>query len=591
MSQILLDVYAQVVHLCSPYPPPGQVTPEGLVQDDVYHDVAIWGSNVRPDAIFFRETVHHDGTVTNHPLLAIELKRRIILGEVPEHDSLCYSYHGRSAVVGASVTKTVRSQVRKIVHQAFVYLRELDLTYGAISTYHRTWCLRRSRGNHLQISDPIFVATKGGTKPTWRRALAFALTLVDRQPLFPDPDPASAPDVSVPGGGKGSGGPSSRDPRPSSSGPHTRSKGPLEGRSGGQGGAQDMDAVDEPDDEGYSSAAGLKQLPASAVVVDRASRIGSGSFGPCCRGTFLGEPAALKRCDLWKTPNGPQLIAAEVEAYGKLEDLWDDAVVRFLGRGSRLLGEEDVSASSSLTGTQRLRLTAALHAPPALRVFPLAAPASDTSRPHLRNLPIAPPPPDASDRVLRPRPHKSVHSLAAPPSFALSLDRPTCSSIPVSSVRVLEYLPRHIGNVRFWLSKEYIASFRRDLRAELLSISPDLLAEQNIHKFQTPLLDDKNDDLREAVFHYQPNTSKSDIFELGISSPAMLAAAWQYAHGEVILMDGTFSVYLHKILLFVMLVIGENNHGVPVALFLFSAPLGNSRTSSGYDSKILEQFL
>ncbi|RKO94312.1 hypothetical protein BDK51DRAFT_42160 [Blyttiomyces helicus] len=151
-------------------------------------------------------------------------------------------------------------------------------------------------------------------------------------------------------------------------------------------------------------------------------------------------------------------------------------------------------------------------------------------------------------------------------------------------------LPRHIGNVRFWLSKEYIASFRRDLRAELLSISPDLLAEQNIHKFQTPLLDDKNDDLREAVFHYQPNTSKSDIFELGISSPAMLAAAWQYAHGEVILMDGTFSVYLHKILLFVMLVIGENNHGVPVALFLFSAPLGNSRTSSGYDSKILEQF-
>ncbi|RKO91384.1 hypothetical protein BDK51DRAFT_33970 [Blyttiomyces helicus] len=40
-----------------------------------------------------------------------------------------------------------------------------------------------------------------------------------------------------------------------------------------------------------------------------------------------------------------------------------------------------------------------------------------------------------------------------------------------------------------------------------------------------------------------------------------------------------------------MLVIDENYHGVPVALFLFSAPLGNRQTSSGYDAAILKRFL
>ncbi|RKO84214.1 hypothetical protein BDK51DRAFT_37586 [Blyttiomyces helicus] len=91
--------------------------------------------------------------------------------------------------------------------------------------------------------------------------------------------------------------------------------------------------------------------------------------------------------------------------------------------------------------------------------------------------------------------------------------------------------------------------------------------------------------------YLMPKACESDCFELGIASSAMLAAAWQYGHSKVILMDGTFSVCLQKILFFVMLAIDESNHGVPMALFLFSAPLGNPQASSVYDAKILKRFL
>ncbi|RKO92993.1 hypothetical protein BDK51DRAFT_28406 [Blyttiomyces helicus] len=67
----------------------------------------------------------------------------------------------------------------------------------------------------------------------------------------------------------------------------------------------------------------------------------------------------------------------------------------------------------------------------------------------------------------------------------------------------------------------------------------------------------------------------------------MLAAAWEYGHRKLILMDSTFSVCLQKILLLVMLVIDENHRGVPVALFLFFAPLRNRQTSSIYVRKFI----
>ncbi|RKO85027.1 hypothetical protein BDK51DRAFT_27939 [Blyttiomyces helicus] len=338
MNLQLLDGHRQIFHFCTPFSPPGQDTPEGWVTDYVLANVRSTNTAVRPDTLFFRRTRRPDGTHSKRSLFMIELKRPAIFDEVPSDDPLHLSYYGRSATPGAFIAPEVRTRVRSVVEQAFVYLRDLGLTYGAISTYRTTFFLRRSPGNHLQISDPVFSATEGTTKPTWRRALGYALDLALSEYPFPDPDPAPAPvpapvpDAPIPATGQGTGGPSSHDSHPSHAGPHTRSQA-RQGRSmGTREGLQDGEAADEADDEGYRSPE-LKELPASAVVVDRDALIGMGAFGPCCRGIFFGEPAALKRCDLWKTPDGARQLTAEIDAYENLEELWDVAVVRFLGGG------------------------------------------------------------------------------------------------------------------------------------------------------------------------------------------------------------------------------------------------------------------
>ncbi|RKO94302.1 hypothetical protein BDK51DRAFT_31621 [Blyttiomyces helicus] len=71
------------------------------------------------------------------------------------------------------------------------------------------------------------------------------------------------------------------------------------------------------------------------------------------------------------------------------------------------------------------------------------------------------------------------------------------------------------------------------------------------------------------------HTSMSPSRQLGIASPEMFADTWRYGHGKLILMDCTFGICFQKVLLFVIIVIDENFRGVPAALFLFSAPLGN----------------
>ncbi|RKO89889.1 hypothetical protein BDK51DRAFT_45860 [Blyttiomyces helicus] len=86
-------------------------------------------------------------------------------------------------------------------------------------------------------------------------------------------------------------------------------------------------------------------------------------------------------------------------------------------------------------------------------------------------------------------------------------------------------------------------------------------------------------------------TDTNDQFKLGITSPAMCKAVWQCILGQLLLMESMLGVCLQNILLCVMLVIVENYKGVPIALFLFSAPLGNRQTSAGYDGKVLDQFL
>ena len=68
-------------------------------------------------------------------------------------------------------------------------------------------------------------------------------------------------------------------------------------------------------------------------------------------------------------------------------------------------------------------------------------------------------------------------------------------------------------------------------------------------------------------------------------------AAWNYVHGSQLVLDGTFRTCLERLLLFVAMGIDQDNHGVPVAFFLFSAEGGVKAMHGSYDRPILSDLL
>lgn len=71
----------------------------------------------------------------------------------------------------------------------------------------------------------------------------------------------------------------------------------------------------------------------------------------------------------------------------------------------------------------------------------------------------------------------------------------------------------------------------------------------------------------------------------------MKAAAWKYAHGKQLILDGTFGICDRQILLFIAMGIDSAGKGVPLAFLLFLAPTGNRATHAGYDTGILKELL
>ncbi|KAK0430582.1 hypothetical protein EV421DRAFT_1933778 [Armillaria borealis] len=109
----------------------------------------------------------------------------------------------------------------------------------------------------------------------------------------------------------------------------------------------------------------------------------------------------------------------------------------------------------------------------------------------------------------------------------------------------------------------------------------------NIHAWLDPTSSHYNAVLGAAVFHYLPRASKGERLEVCIATADMKAAAWRYGHKSQILMDGTFGLCDRKLLLFILMGIDEDHHGVPLAFLFFSAPSGNKHTAAGYDTSIL----
>ncbi|KZT32968.1 hypothetical protein SISSUDRAFT_1037372 [Sistotremastrum suecicum HHB10207 ss-3] len=115
--------------------------------------------------------------------------------------------------------------------------------------------------------------------------------------------------------------------------------------------------------------------------------------------------------------------------------------------------------------------------------------------------------------------------------------------------------------------------------------------EHNVHNWISVESPEYKIDIAAAVFHYQPRTKDNDRLIVCIATPEMVAATWALAHHKQLVFDGTFGVCSSRLLLFIAMGVDKEGKGVPLALFLFSAPGGNAASHAGYNTEILTSLL
>ncbi|CAG8436255.1 1797_t:CDS:2 [Scutellospora calospora] len=95
-------------------------------------------------------------------------------------------------------------------------------------------------------------------------------------------------------------------------------------------------------------------------------------------------------------------------------------------------------------------------------------------------------------------------------------------------------------------------------------------------------------ELKDACLYYQLHTKETDRLKIIICNHEQQEYVWRYGYQNLILVDGTFGISKHKLLLFIIMVIDENNKGIPIAFIFFTPSSNNWLTFSRYDSRILE---
>ncbi|KAJ3533425.1 hypothetical protein NM688_g7283 [Phlebia brevispora] len=122
-------------------------------------------------------------------------------------------------------------------------------------------------------------------------------------------------------------------------------------------------------------------------------------------------------------------------------------------------------------------------------------------------------------------------------------------------------------------------------------INLSITAERNVHNWVDDNPAVAKPHIRRAVFHYTPRGDNGQHFKICIATPEMKEAAWKYCHRRQVVIDGTFSLSTSRLLVWVALGVDEANRGMPVAIFLFSAPTGNRATHAGYDTKVIGEIM
>ena len=124
-----------------------------------------------------------------------------------------------------------------------------------------------------------------------------------------------------------------------------------------------------------------------------------------------------------------------------------------------------------------------------------------------------------------------------------------------------------------------------------LGIDVTICPEQNLHNWLNPLSLHYKPQICSVIFNYVACTQQGECLKVCISTPEIDAVAWKYAHGNQLILDGTFGFCSSCLLLFIAMGIDEHRKGVLLAHFLFSAPTGNQATCTGYNQEILCELL
>jgi MULE transposase domain len=146
------------------------------------------------------------------------------------------------------------------------------------------------------------------------------------------------------------------------------------------------------------------------------------------------------------------------------------------------------------------------------------------------------------------------------------------------------------ANYRFNFQKtDFKQLYVLHYRSQGINISKH--AEDNVHDWLNPHSPNFNIDIAKSVFHYSARVQHSDRFEAFISTKEMEDAAWSYVHNSQLILDGTFGVSSSRLLLWIAMGLDHQGKGLPVAMFLFSAPAGVLATHAGYDTQVLTHLL
>ncbi|KAH9895806.1 hypothetical protein C8Q73DRAFT_664898 [Cubamyces lactineus] len=148
-----------------------------------------------------------------------------------------------------------------------------------------------------------------------------------------------------------------------------------------------------------------------------------------------------------------------------------------------------------------------------------------------------------------------------------------------------------VANHRYnLLTSDFRSLYRRHYR-DHFGVDINVAPEYNVHNWLDPDSKFYKPAIKKAVFSYAARTRKEERLKVCISTTEMRQAAWRYCHDAQLILDGTFGLCDSRVLLWIAMGVDEGNRGMPVALFLFSAPTGNKATHAGYDTTILIELI